>query len=374
MRKLTIILSAFVIVLSSLALNGCQLVTAGMKKGDERNFARSLNDINAGRAIKARMGRVEGFSLAGVSVAVAQGVVVLSGNVDRQEDRIEAERIAWSASKIFQVGNEIKLTGKQGFIRNTKDVVLRQSVRARLLANSKVKSSNYNIKVHDGIVYLLGVARSSEELALAAHTASTTRGAREIISYVHIYGDSSVQNASVQSTQEPGYQRQPTNGTRWGNVPNYTPQNIPRPSLQDYRYLSVPQPQELSQPQQLSQPQELPPIGAPQNAPNKAALDYDAIDSGEPYYLDPQTGQRVEIPEGVTPIPYVPDTPGSLGAGGAPLPPGAKPSRVLGATTARQAARQAVPGSESQSYTLNPSTGKMVPVTYVKGQWIRIYK
>lgn len=360
MKKLTMIISASVFALSSLSLSGCQVVTAGIKKGDERNFARSLNDVNASRAIKARMRRVEGFSLGGVNVKVAEGIVVLSGNVERQEDRIEAERIAWSAPKVFQVGNEIQLKGKQGFVRNTKDGILNQSVRARLIANSNVKARNYNIEVNDGIVYLLGVARSPEELALAAHTASTTRGAREVISYVRIFGDQ-----AVQSAQGPGYQGQPSNVARAGNIPNYT-QNLPQAGLQDYQPLSVPQ--SLQQP--LPQPQELPPITSPQSGASGAALDSDAIESGEPYYLDPQTGERVEIPEGVTPIPYVPDTPGSLGAGGEPLPPGAKPSRVLGVNTVRQA----LPGSESQSYTLDPKTGKMVPVTYVKGQWVRIYK
>lgn len=110
----------------------------------------------------------------------------------------------------------------------------------------------------------------------------------------------------------------------------------------------------------------------------------DAIESGEPYYLDPQTGQRVEIPEGVKPIPYVPDTPGSLGAGGSPLPPGAQPSQILGEDLPPIADggsafptddqlgkyRTGAPGEavsviESAPYMLDPDTGEMIPVKYV---------
>jgi len=54
MKKLTVnLLSATLLALSTSALSGCAVTTAGIKKGDERNFVRSLNDVNAARAIKA---------------------------------------------------------------------------------------------------------------------------------------------------------------------------------------------------------------------------------------------------------------------------------------------------------------------------------
>jgi len=258
------------LALGVLPVAGCSVMTAGVKKGDERSFTRSLHDVNAGRAIRARMGRAEGFKLSGVDVEIAEGIVLLSGNVPNPEDRLEAERIAWSGPKIVQVGNEIKIGGRQGIVRNTKDGALHQSVRARMIANSYVKSRNYNIEVHEGTVYLLGVARNPEELAIAAHIASTTKGTREVISYVRVTGDTSAQFATG-----PGFNGEPNFA---GNAV------LPAP---DYR---------------------VPLVATP--------LDDDAIESGEPYYLDPQTGERVEIPPGVTPIPYVPVR------SGAPIPLG----------------------------------------------------
>ena len=114
------------------SLSGCAVATAGVKKGDERNLVRSVKDVNAGRVIEARMTRALDFKLKGVDVEVAEGIVVLSGNVPTQEDKIEAARIAWSAQGIEQVGNEILIKGKQSFVRNTKDGILEKSVRSRL--------------------------------------------------------------------------------------------------------------------------------------------------------------------------------------------------------------------------------------------------
>jgi len=170
----------------STALTGCALTSAGVKKGDERNFVRSLNDVSAGRVIEARMKRADGFKLKGIDVEVAEGVVLLSGNAPTQKDRIEAARIAWSAPRIDQVGNEININGKQGFVRNTKDGLLEKSVRTRLTVDKYVKGRNFNVETHDGIVYLLGVARDQAELERAARIASTTRGTREVISYVRV--------------------------------------------------------------------------------------------------------------------------------------------------------------------------------------------
>jgi len=284
-------------------------MTAGVKKGDERNFARSLNDVSASRAIKARMSRAQGFKLGGVDVEVAEGIVVLSGNVPRDADRTEAERIAWSGPQVIQVGNEILIKGRQGIVRNTKDGVLNNSVRARLIAAKAIKARNINIEVNDGVVYLLGVARTPEELAMTTHIASTTKGTREVISYIKLANDRSRLQAVG-----PGFNGQPSQVA--GGLSGAFPPDVDLPPIPDTQ---------------------APNLGAP-----STILDDDAIESGEPYYRDPVTGKRVIIPEGVTPIPYVPDGgPGSLGAGGAPLPPGA-----------------------GGSYIIDPNTGNMVPVFY----------
>jgi len=308
MKKLTMLLS---VSLLSLSLPACtSVMTAGVKKGDERNLARSINDVSAGRVIKARMLRQEGFELAGVDVEVAQGIVVLSGNVPRDVDRIEAERIAWSGPQILQVGNEVLISTKQGIINNTKDGILNKSVRARLIATKSVKARNYDIEVNNGVVYLLGVARTPTELSQAAYIASTTKGTAEVISYVRLANDQSLMTA-----QGPGFNGEPS-ASQMAMAPSYG---------EPYTPLSqAPGPDTISEPLQN--------YG---NSAPSTGLDNDAIESGEPYYRDPVTGERVIIPEGVTPIPYV---------------PGVSPAPISDGTQA--------------PYNIDPATGNMVPVSY----------
>jgi len=169
------------------ALSGCAVTTAGVKKGDERNMARSINDVSAGRVITARMGRAYDFNLDKVDVEVAEGIAVLTGYVPTEKDRQEAERIAWSAPHIAQVGNELAVgDGRRSLVRGTKDSVLGTRIRTRMIAEKGVKARNINIETVDGKVYLLGVARNSAELERAAYIASTTKGVKEVVSYVKL--------------------------------------------------------------------------------------------------------------------------------------------------------------------------------------------
>jgi osmotically-inducible protein OsmY len=267
--------------MSALILSGCALASAGVQKGDERNFVRSLNDVNAGRAIEARMKRAYDYSLSGVDVEVAEGVVLLSGNVPRQEDRIEAARIAWSAPQIEQVGNEIMIKSSQGLIRNAKDGLLEKSVRTRLTIDKYVKGRNFNVETHDGIVYLLGVARDPAELDRAARIAAMTSGAREVVSYVRVddMGGSRMaqSEAQLQATPAPT-QRQLPDILRSEPLPLEDQADVPAPMRQAPIDESVP----YSTPQ-TGQPYALGETYVP--------ADPDA----PPYYIDPQSGAQIPI-------------------------------------------------------------------------------
>lgn len=269
------------LLISAILISGCAVATAGIEKGDERSFVRSLNDVNAGRAIGSRMKRAHDYELGGVDVEVAEGVVLLSGNVPRKEDRIEAARIAWSAPRVQQVGNEIMIKDKQGFVRNTKDGFLEKSVRARLTADKYVKGRNYNIETHDGVVYLMGVARSAEELERAARIASLTRGTREVISYVRIADlpDAPDMGAEVAVPQSMGPMQRP--------LPNFlTDEPMPDQDLADtpapMRQAPMDEPIPYRDPQSAN-PYDLGQTVVPAD-PNAA-----------PYYIDPETGQQIQV-------------------------------------------------------------------------------
>ncbi len=329
MKKLTIIAALSASLLSS----ACAVTSAGVKPGDERNFSRSLNDVSAERVLNARLKRAEGFDLNKVDVEVAEGIVVLTGHVATADDRIEAERIAWSAPHVQEIGNEITV-GPRGnaLLSGTKNNVLGSSVRARLIADKSVKSRNVNIETENGVVYLLGVARTPEELERTAYIASTTKGVKEVVSYMRVH-------------------------------------NAPTPQLAQQSVLqATPQTGQQALPGFLST---TPSGGGAATSPQAP------IDPLAPYYRDPATGERIELDAVTGTIPFRPAAEAALGGLASPqsLAPNVTalterltdfPSDEALGRFRTGAAGEAASIIESAPYYIDPDTGKEIPVKFTR--------
>ena len=89
------------------------------------------------------------------------------------------------------------------------DEVITGRVRARLVGSSTVKSLNFNIETYDGVVYLMGIARSAEELKRAAEEASVVGGVKQVVSYVRIRDGRTTQQATPTPQGAAPYQTAP---------------------------------------------------------------------------------------------------------------------------------------------------------------------
>jgi len=349
MKKLTIISALSLSVL----LSACAVTSAGVKPGDERNFSRSLNDVNIERVLKARLNRAESESFNKVDVEVAEGIVVLTGYVATQDARVEAERIAWSASHVVDVGNEISVgTADDGFLRGTKDNLLGSAVRARLVADKSVKSRNVNIEAQNGTVYLLGVARTPEELERTAYIASTTKGVKEVVSYMTVH------NGGALAVNETGSYE----GYAPNSAPTFSAPITSAPNAQAYSEAPAYQP-----PNQQALPGFLTttPNGPTLSAPKAP------IDPLAPYYRDPLTGERIDLDPATGTIPF---RPAAEAVAGESLPkvtpllerPTEFPSDEALGRFRTGAAGEAASVIESAPYYIDPDTGQEIPVSFVR--------
>ena len=175
---------AFRIAIVALATTlgaGCSLV-------QEKTFGESIDEASTGTQIKAKLFSVGGVSRFGeVDVEVSDRLVLLSGRVPSETDRVEAERIAWSLSAVDEVANEIVIT-KLDIARDFNDRWITEQIRARIIGDKDVKGVNYNIQVFEGIVYLLGFAQDEDELRRAAEHAASVKGVLKVVSYVKVRG------------------------------------------------------------------------------------------------------------------------------------------------------------------------------------------
>lgn len=164
----------------------CILLAVPVMAGcvSDRTLGESLDDASAATDIKTRL---LGAGLNGrfmeVDVAVVDRFVLLSGRVATEEDRRMAERLAWDVASVDEVANELAID-YWDLGRDLNDAWITEQVRFRLIGDDAITGTNFNIQVHSGVVYLLGVARSEEELRRAAEHASLVAGVQKVISYV----------------------------------------------------------------------------------------------------------------------------------------------------------------------------------------------
>ncbi|MEM1105411.1 MAG: BON domain-containing protein [Pseudomonadota bacterium] len=158
--------------------------TVGVAAAQERTVGQAVDDAATSSQIKTRLLQEGGYGE--VDVEVVDGLVLLSGRVSSPEMRTRAEDVAWSSKRTFDVANEIQIERPGGFFNNVADEVITARVRARLIGSSSVKSYNFNIETYDGVVYLMGIASTREELVAAAETASEAGGVQQVVSYVRV--------------------------------------------------------------------------------------------------------------------------------------------------------------------------------------------
>ncbi|KCZ61062.1 BON domain-containing protein [Hyphomonas chukchiensis] len=198
-----------------LPLGGCAVAAVGaagavgLAAAKDKTLGESVDDTTASTEIKTKL-LAESLNRFGeVDVEVNNGLVLLSGRVDDPTDRVQAEGIAWTSSRVMDVANEIKIEPAGGFMANMSDELISSRVRARLIGSSTVKSLNYNIETYDGVVYLMGTARTADELKRAAEEASVVGGVRQVVSYVRIR--ELVQRPAAPTTQAaPSYNPTPS--------------------------------------------------------------------------------------------------------------------------------------------------------------------
>lgn len=367
-------------VCAASVLSGCALTVSKAALDPQAGVSveRSLEDVTAARAIRARMLRAEGHDLNDVSVDVVKGIVVLAGATPNAADKEEAGRIAASAPGVEKVGNEIYVGRSQGLGSKTKDEFISTSVRTRLATSNNVRNLNYTIETRDGVVYLMGVARSQAELEEAARLASITKGVREVVSYVSVksdmpnaYGQGAAgsSQSNMASTTIPHSAPAPYSVPYSPPASSVAPQSAAGADSLDYWGSPV---ESAAPVDNAALPLPIDPSAPLPYRPGISELDADALDSGKPILRDLMTGEEIILPPGVEPLPYIPDGPGSLGAGGVAPPPGAL------ANQAAQIVSDSLPDGPSvrvtEPYTIDPNTGNRIPVKWDGTRWVGTFK
>jgi len=173
-------------------LGGCAeaVLGAGAATGvaiaQERSVGDAVDDAGIVVRVNAELLRADEQLFSRAEVKSVEGRVVLTGTVPRPEQRIEASRIAWSVSGVRQVDNEIQVVDKTSVVDYAKDSWITTRLRSKILADSKVADINYTVETVNGVIYLIGIARSQSELDRVIDYARNIGGVIKVVSHVRV--------------------------------------------------------------------------------------------------------------------------------------------------------------------------------------------
>jgi osmotically-inducible protein OsmY len=185
--------------------SGCVTAAVGAAAGvgvfaaQDRTIGEGIDDAAASQSVKMRLMAADSEAFQEVDVEVANRSLLLSGTTPTVEHRQAAETIARSVRTLDQVYNEIVIGEPSSFARSAQDEWITAQIRTRLTASPAVRAINVNIETFHGNVYLMGTARSEEELRRAAEIASVVGGVRRVVSFMQVRAPAQpyyVQNAA----------------------------------------------------------------------------------------------------------------------------------------------------------------------------------
>ena len=183
--------SAFAITALLITLLGVQAcgpvglaVGAGAASGVAAYQERGIEGV--ARDLKTSSHILDMFIRKQVGVEVYEGRVLLTGQVDNEQLRAEAVRLSWTASGTKDVLNEIHVTLGTNFLDTARDGWITTQLEAKLTFDEQVFAINYTIETVGGIVYLIGIAQSQEELDRVKNQAKSIEYVQYIISHVRV--------------------------------------------------------------------------------------------------------------------------------------------------------------------------------------------
>ena len=194
MAQFSTLITALMLSLS-LALSACAPALVGVgtaavaASSTEKGFSTSVSDGVIRTKLSDKYLRNDVDLVQAVSISVNEGAVLLTGNVETQDKKINATRLAWEIKGVREVVNELNVSSNTTIKNKAKDFAAAAQLRLKIIGDGDVSSLNYSIDVVDGVVYLSGVAETQEERARVVALAQELPFAKKVIDYIILSSD-----------------------------------------------------------------------------------------------------------------------------------------------------------------------------------------
>jgi len=153
-----------------------------------RNLDETFSDMAGNAELKGVLFSDRTYDYGDIDITLFEGRLLLTGTMHSEDGRRKLIENAWKADGVDEVIDEIFVGDDTSFGQGFEDARIDQTLRAKLITDKNASSADYKIAVSNAVVYLIGAARSQEELDRALELARTVGGVEKVVSYVTLRG------------------------------------------------------------------------------------------------------------------------------------------------------------------------------------------
>ena len=130
---------------------------------DPRSIGTQIDDNIMQKSLAGRLVVEDKKYLLSINTKVLDGRIFITGKVDDPEEKLKITKMAWETKGVRSVKNDIIIKEEFNFQQSAKDLLITSQLRAALIINKAIKSTNYNIDTYKKKIYIYGIAQTKEE-------------------------------------------------------------------------------------------------------------------------------------------------------------------------------------------------------------------
>ena len=184
-------LCAAAVVLSS--LNGCAPLMLGTAVGgafvvtDRRTSGAQLEDQGIESKASNRIREAVG-ERGHINVTSYNRVILLTGEVVSEADRLTIEQVAARTENVRSVVNELAVMGASSLTSRSSDLLVQAKIKATLVDARDLQSNAFKVVVERGEVFLMGMV-TEREANRAADLVASVSGVLKVVKVLHIISE-----------------------------------------------------------------------------------------------------------------------------------------------------------------------------------------
>ena len=156
---------------------------------DPRTIGMQIDDAIMQKNLIARLALTDKKYFISIQSEVIDGVIFLSGKVDKPEDKIKITKMAWETKGVRSVKNAISIKGQSNFKSTAKDILITSQLRSALIFNKKTKARNYTLETINKNIYIFGIAMDEEEKKEVINEANKIYDVESVIPSIYLVSE-----------------------------------------------------------------------------------------------------------------------------------------------------------------------------------------